>query len=409
MTRPSVKTSRDGLPGVDTDLLEDVRAWRRHLHAHPELGFDEHETTAFIRSLLDEWGLSYSAPITTGTAVRIHGDAPGPALVVRADLDALPIQEQNEVGYTSTRPGVMHACGHDGHTAILLGLAKLLSHRRDRLRGEVRLVFQPAEELVDGGAVKLIETGVLDGAAAVVGFHLRNELDTGILGLTHGAMLASDDRFDITVVGAGGHAGCPHQTTDALTIAAGLVSQLQTLVSRRIDPLSPAAVSIGSLHSGDVYNVIPGEARLSGTVRTLSPATRDLLESELVRLARSHADAHNAKAEVTYRRGSPPLVNDSRAVEFVRPVAEAVVGADQVTSVPPRMGAEDFAFYGERLPSVYVYVGAGGDNAPSAFPHHHPRFDIDEDALGVGLRFLDEVVQRWSGFEIPASDIRLPH
>lgn len=391
------------VPDVASDLYEDMRAWRRHLHAHPELGFLEHETATFIRSHLDEWQLPYSAPFSTATVAHVRGEIPGPVLAIRADIDALPIQEENQVSYASTRPGVMHACGHDGHAAILLGLAKLLSCRRDRLRGEVRLLFQPAEELADGGAAKLIEAGALDGAMVVVGYHLGSWLDTGFIALTDGAVLASDDRFDITIIGTGGHAGSPHQTTDALTIAAGLVSQLQTLVSRRIDPLSSAVVTVGSLHAGDVYNAIPGEARLNGTVRTLLPTTRDLLESELVGLANGYAAAHRAKAEVVYHRGSPPLINHTSAVEAVRPAAEAAVGAGRVTSLPPRMGSEDFAFYSEHLPSVYAGIGARNETRQQAFPHHHPRFDIDEEALAVGLRFLHQVVERWAGPETPNS------
>lgn len=388
-----------------SDLHDDMRAWRRHLHAHPELGFEEHETTAFIRSLLDEWELPYEAPIPTGTVVRLRGRTPGPVLVVRADIDALPIQEQSQATYASVRPGVMHACGHDGHTAVLLGLAKLLSRQRDRLRGEIRLLFQPAEELSDGGAPKLVEAGVLDGAMAAVGLHLSTSLDVGRIGLTDGAVNASDDRFDITILGSGGHAAFPHKTTDALTIGAGLVSQLQTLVSRRIDPLSPAVVTVGTLHAGEAYNAISGEARLSGTVRTLSPVTRALLESELVGLTSAYAAAHHAKAEVQYHRGSPPVINHTSAVEFVRPAAEAAVGADRVTSEQPRMGAEDFAFYSERVPSVFAFVGARNEASQAGFPHHHPRFDIDEESLAVGLRFFRGIVERWADSETPVPNL----
>ncbi|MEV0288884.1 amidohydrolase [Kribbella sp. NPDC050820] len=404
MTQTRSGMAHLGTQRVGADLLEEMTAWRRHLHAHPELGFEEHDTTAFIRSLLDEWGLPFDAPLSTATVAHARGQIPGPVLVVRADIDALPIQEENKVSYASTRPGVMHACGHDGHTAILLGLAKLLSRRRDRLRGEIRLLFQPAEELADGGAEKVIEAGAVNGAMAVVGLHLSSNLDTGLIGLSDGAIMASDDRFDITIVGNAGHASSPHQTTDALTIAAGLVSQLQTLVSRRIDPLSPAVVTVGSLHAGDAYNAIPGEARLSGTVRTLSPATRDLLETELVGLTRGYAAAHHAKAEVAYHRGSPPLINHSKVVEFARPAAEAAVGAHRVASRPPGMGAEDFAFYGEHLPSAFALIGAATE---TSFPHHHPRFDINEQALAVGLRFLQHLVERWAGPDTPAPDLHL--
>lgn len=385
MTEANIETT-------DADLLEDMRGWRRHIHAYPELGFQEFETTAFIRSLLAEWRLPYDTPLPTATVAHVVGERPGPVLALRADIDALPIREENEVSYASTRPGVMHACGHDGHAAILLALAKLLSGRRKQLSGEIRLIFQPAEELADGGARKLVEAGALDAVTTMVGLHLRPSLETGSIGLEDGPILGSEDRFDITVVGAGGHAGSPHEATDALTIAAGLVSQLQTLVSRRVDPLSPAVVTVGSLHAGDVYNVIPGEARLSGTVRTLRPETRDLIESELVCLTTTYATAHRAKAEVTYHRGNPSVVNHAGVVEYVRPAAEAAVGADRVTALGPRMGAEDFAFYAERVPSAFAFIGAGDERS---FPAHHPRFDIDEDSLAVGLRFFHHIVRRW--------------
>lgn len=391
---------------VDSALLEDMRGWRRHLHAHPELGYEEHETTAFIRSLLDEWGIPYDAPLPTATVAHVRGDIPGPVLIVRADIDALPIQEENEVAYASTRPNVMHACGHDGHTAILLGLAKVLSQRSDPLRGEIRLLFQPAEEPADPGAPKVIEAGVLDDAAAAVGLHLWSDVATGDIGLTEGPILAGDDRFDITITGKGGHAGSPHEARDALVVAAGLVSELQTLVSRRVDPLSPAAVTVGSLHAGDAYNVIPGEARLSGTVRTLQPATRKLLKAELVELTKGYAAAHHATAEVTVTPATPPLINNASALGFVRPAAEAAAGPDRVIPLPPRMGGEDFAFYSECLPSVFAFVGARKETGLPAIPHHHPRFDIDEEALAVGLRFFRGIVERWGDPEIPIPDLQ---
>lgn len=386
------------------DLYDEMRSWRRHLHANPELSFEEYETTAFIQSLLNQWGLPYDSPLPTATVVHLHGVEPGPVLLVRADIDALPIQEENPVEYASNRPGVMHACGHDGHTAILLGLAKYLSQRRGLLRGEVRLLFQHAEEVIPSGAPAIVEAGVLTGVMAAVGLHLWSLMDTGTMSLTSGPVMASDDRFDVTIIGAGGHAGLPHQTTNALAIAAGLVSQLETLVSRRVDPVTPAVVTIGSLHAGNVYNAISGEAWLSGTVRALSPSTRDQLESELVRFITAYAAAHEAEADVQYQRGSPTLTNNAGVVDFARPAAEASVGALGVVSSPPFMGGEDFAFYAERVPAVFAFIGAGGLNG---FPQHHPLFDIDERALAIGLDFLKGVVDRWTNPTSPIPDMGL--
>lgn len=387
------------------DLFEDMRAWRRHFHAHPELGFQEHDTTDFIRALLDEWEVPYSSPLSTATVAHFIGDNPGPVLMVRADIDALPIQEEGQTSYASTRAGVMHACGHDGHAAILLGLAKLLSRNRSRLRGEIRLVFQPAEELVDGGAAKLVDAGVLDGVTASVGLHLFATRDVGFIDLNDGPYCACDDEFEVVITGKGGHGASPHRTTDALTIAAGLVGQMQTLVSRRIDPVSPAVVSVGSLHAGDVYNAIPGEARLTGTARTLSPQVRDHLQAELVDMVKGYAATHHATAQVTYRRGAPPVINDATAVRFVRPAAEAAVGRERVTAVLPNMGGEDFAWFAERVPSAFVNIGAGSEGN---FPHHHPRFDFDERALATGLQFFANIVERWVDPDVPLPEAWVP-
>lgn len=400
MSNTSDDATRAWDADITAELIEEVKGWRHHIHAHPELGFEEHETAAFIRSLLDEWGIPYTVPLSTATVGRVVGEEPGPVLMIRADIDALPIQEQSSVSYASTRPGVMHACGHDGHTAILLGLAKILSQNRERVRGEIRLLFQPAEEPIPCGAVKVIEAGVLDDVMAIAGIHINNTLEYGVIGLTQGGAMAGEDRFEIKIVGAGGHAGSPHQTIDALTIAAGLVSQLQTLVSRRVSPLEAAVVSVGTFNAGEVYNAISGEARLAGTVRTLSPDTRELIERELINLSTTYAAAHNAKAEVTYVRNCPPLVNHADLVEFVRPAAEAAVGADRVRPFVT-MGGEDFAFYGQHVPSVFAFIGAGTD---STFPHHHSQFDVNDDALAVGIRFFCNIVERWADFRSPVPE-----
>lgn len=384
------------------EITEDLRSWRRHMHAHPELGFEEHETAAFIRAHLQEWGLPFNKVLDTGTVAYVRGEIPGPTLVLRADIDALAVQDEKDVDYASTVPGVMHACGHDGHTAIMLGLAKILAHRKYELRGEIRLLFQPAEEVVGGGAPGVIDAGALDGARAVVGLHLDAPTPIGTIGIADGTVMACDDRFEVTIHGAGGHVALPHESTDALMVAAGLVSELPTIIGKRVNPLEAAVVGVGSFHSGDAYNAIPGVARLTGSVRALSAPTRDLLEREVTRLAKGYAAAHNATAEVVYHRGAPPLINDSLALEFVRPAAEAAVGVDQVKPTPPDMGGEDFAFYGELLPTAYVYIGAGGSEN---VPHHHPKFDIDEDSLAIGLRFFQYVVNRWSNPALPVPDL----
>ncbi len=386
----------DWIERVDEDLEQQLVLWRRHLHAHPELSFQEHETTALIADLLQQWDIPFERPLATGVVAKIHGAKPGPTVAVRCDIDALPIQEENAFDFASTTPGHMHACGHDGHTAILLGLAKILSDVRNEIHGEIRLLFQPAEEVVESGARHFIEQGVLTGVDAIVGLHLMSDLSVGKISLRSGAIMASMDEFTITVVGSGGHGAFPHQTRDALVIAASLVGELQTLVSRRVDPLQPAVVSVGAFHAGTVFNVISGRAELCGTVRTLSESVRDLLESETKNIATQHAAALGAVATTTYRRGSPSLVNDESLIELLRPAAVATVSEKMVVSMAPIMGGEDFAHYTRIVPGAFAFIGARNPDVGADHPHHHPRFTIDETALPIGLRFLLNSLERTS-------------
>ena len=381
---------------VDGDLEHQMRGWRRHLHAHPEIGFEEHETTKYIVHLLNGWDIACERPLATGVVVRVPGTAPGPTIALRCDIDALPIQEENTFDFASRVPGRMHACGHDAHTAMLLGAAKTLADIRGELRGEVRLLFQPAEELVSGGAEKFVEAGVLEDVDALIGLHVQSEADVGVISLREGPIMASDDQFTVEIAGSGGHGATPHLTVDSLRIAAGLVGELQTLVSRRIDPLEPAVLTVGTLHAGTAYNIIAGRAEMSGTVRTFSGAVRSQLENEITLLARAYARAHGADAVVRYIRGSPAVINHTELVDFLRPAAAAVVGEGQVLRSPPKMGAEDFAYYCEVVPSAFVQIGARNPEIDAAFPHHHPRFTIDERSLGIGLRFYLEALERSS-------------
>ena len=379
---------------VDDDLLAQLTEWRRHLHANPELSFQEHETTAFISDLLTSWNIPHERPLETGVVAHIKGSKPGPTVAIRCDIDALPITEENDFEFVSTRPGVMHACGHDGHTAILLGVAKVLAEVSSEIQGEVRLLFQPAEEVVASGARHFIEKGVVDDVDAIVGMHLMSGVDTGKISLRDGPIMASVDRFEIAIVGSGGHGAFPHQTIDPIVIAASLVGELQTLVSRRVDPLQPAVVTIGSIRAGDAFNVIPPRVEMTGTTRTLDEGVRDLIQRELVRLAEGHATANGAKAEIVYERGNPNVQNNKALVEHLVPAATAVVGRENVVKVAPVMGGEDFAHYSQRLPGVFAFIGSRDSSIGADFPHHHPRFTIDERALGIGLRYSLDAVER---------------
>lgn len=378
---------------IDEDLEHQIIAWRRHLHANPELSFQEHETTRLITGLMHEWGIPMERPLETGVVARVKGGKAGPTIAVRCDIDALPIQEENAFDFVSTRPGVMHACGHDGHTAILLGLAKVLSEIRPELCGEVRLLFQPAEEVLESGARHFIDKGVLDGVDLIIGLHLLSDLEVGKISLRPGPIMASADEFQITVVGRGGHGANPHQTIDSLVIASSLVSELQTLVSRRIDPLDPVVLSVGTFHAGTAFNIIPSTSVLTGTVRTLSESVRDLVERELTTLATKHALAYGAAVEVVYRRGHPSLANHEQVVGFLKPAVAATVGSDASVEIRPLMGAEDFAAYSMIVPSAFAFVGSRNASIGADFPHHHPRFTVDERALGLGLRFFIESLE----------------
>ena len=394
MTRAPLAT---GLAGaVDAALVTNMIGWRRHLHAHPELSSQELETTRFIADLLESWGLEVQRELPTGAVARVRGRrSGGPTIALRADIDALPVTERSGVEFASTVPGRMHACGHDGHTAMLLAAARVLAAERDDLKGEVRLIFQPAEETIEGGARPLVGTGVMDGVAAVLGLHLWSELPTGAVGVTPGPVLASMDEFRVVVRGAGGHGAQPHKGRDALLTGAHLVTAMQSLVSRRADPMEPAVVTVGTFRAGTAFNVLADEATLTGTVRSLSEDVRSRLSTELETIVREGASAFGTEAEFEYLRGAPVLVNDPGMVELVAGVADAIVGADRVTAMKPMMGGDDFAEYARLAPAAYAFVGAAP--AHGAFPHHHPRFAIDEAALETGLRLLLAATSRLLG------------
>lgn len=379
---------------LDAALVQDLVDWRRHLHSHPELSHEEFETTKFIADLLTSFGLQPERPLKTGVVARI-GAGRGPVLALRADIDALPILQDSTLKFASRYPGRTHACGHDGHTAILLAVAKVLSQCVDELPGEVRLLFQPAEEVIDGGAARLVEAGCLDGVAAALGVHLWSSLETGLISVTPGTVLASTDEFRVVVRGRGGHAGYPHQCVDALLVAAHVVCDVQTIVSRKVDPLRPAVVTIGTFNSGSAYNVIAQESRLSGTVRTHDEHTRLHIELELRDLVTQAAAAFGAEAEFLYRRGNPPLVNDEKMAAQAVEAASGVVGSEAVRADPPSMGGDDFAWYAQRVPSAFVFIGARNAEIGAVFPHHHPRFAIDEDSLAIGARFFLSAVERF--------------
>jgi len=387
------------------EILPGVIADRRHLHEHPELGFQEVETAKFVAERLAALGVEdiRTGINKTGVTGLIHGTKPGsgPArvMLLRADMDALPIHEENEVDYTSKNDGVMHACGHDAHTAILLGVARILSNRKDEFSGTVKLLFQPSEELFPGGAKGMIEEGVLEDphVDGVFGLHMAQENALGTIKVAGGPVMASPDSFRVTVQGKGGHGAYPHTTVDPVVIGAQIVVALQTLVSREIDPLDNAVISTTFFNSGDAFNVIPDIAKLGGTVRTFKPETRDYLEKRIPELVKAVGEALGATIEVSFERGYPATVNDPAEAERVRAAAAKVVGEENVIEMTPVMGGEDFSYFLEQRPGAYFFVGSRNEEKGLIWGHHHPKFDIDEESLAIGIEATVETVFSYLG------------
>ncbi len=368
-------------------IRDDLVETRHRLHERPELSYKEEQTAAFVAERLRALGLAPRTGIGGhGVVAEIEGTSPGRTIAIRADMDALPIEEANEVEYRSRNPGVMHACGHDGHTTVLLGTARTLLQHRESLAGRVRLIFQPAEEVV-GGAKKMCEDGVMEGVDAVVALHGWPGVGLGQVGLRAGAMMASADRFDLIIKGAGAHAAYPHQSVDPIVIGAQIVTALQILASREVDPLDPVVVTVAQFHAGTAYNVIPGEARLHGTVRTLNAETRLSMPDRVRRIADGICAAGRATCEFKWIEGTPPVVNEATMVDLIRRVAAGALGDHALVDVAqPSMGAEDFAMFLEHAPGAMFRLGLGDTS-----PIHTPTFDFTDDALPIGVELFSRI------------------
>lgn len=370
-------------------LAPQVIDWRRALHRRPEVSFREHETSRFIRQVLEQIGdLEISRPTETSVMARLRTGRPGPVVAVRADIDALPIHEENEVEYRSEIDGAMHACGHDGHTSIALGLVTLLARHRDQLRGEVRFLFQHAEELAPGGGEAMVQQGVMDGVDQVIGLHVWSGMPVGRIGLISGPAMAAPDTFECTIIGKGGHAAMPHDTIDPIAVGAQVVSALQHVVSRTVDPLDPIVVSVTQFIAGTTFNVIPNTAYLAGTVRTFSPTLRETVPDTIARIITGVTTAFGATCEFRYEPGYRPVINDPTLTARLTDVVTRTFGAETLIDMRPTMGGEDFSAYQQRAPGVFAFIGAGNVAAGIDYPHHHSRFQIDERSLDIGLRYL---------------------
>lgn len=383
--------------GEDTlqALFPEMVGWRRHLHRHPELSYHEAGTAFFVAARLEELGLRVRRQVGGhGVVGELEGGAAGPTIALRADMDALPIQDEKSCDYASTVPGVMHACGHDGHVAALLGTAKHLAGRKAELRGNVRFIFQPAEELSPGGAQPMIRDGVLDGVAEIYGAHLWTPFPAGEIRTRSGAIMAAADEFLLEITGKGGHGGLPHETIDSLMVASHLVVNLQSIVSRNLNPVEPSVISVGSFHSGTGFNVIAEKAVLNGTVRTFHPELRRQAEERVGKVTADTCSMFGAGYKLDYKLGYPPVVNHRKETEWLMETAAAEFGAESVRESPLIMAGEDFSFYLEKVPGCFFFVGAGNPKAGITAPHHHPRFDIDESAILRTARLFAALVLR---------------
>jgi len=387
------------MKALDLDpLLPQLVSWRRDLHRHPELGFEEFRTRDVILEALRDLGLDPHVRCGTGVVAVVEGTGDGPTLLIRADMDALPVTERSTHTYVSVHPGKMHACGHDAHVATLLGLARTLVANRQQFRGRVKLVFQPAEE-GPGGALPLIEDGVLEGPRvdAAVGLHVWNHLPVGTVGVRAGAFMATTDEFRIHIHGQGGHGALPHLAVDAIAVAGQLIPALQTIVSRNVSPLASAVITLGTIHGGERHNVIAHEVTITGTARSFLPEVAELLPRRMHEIAEGIGRAMGARIEVDYRRVYPATVNDPAMTDLVRHAASRVVGAEQVVEVEPTMGGEDMAYFLQHVPGCYFFVGTANPENGLDRPHHHPEFDIDERGMAIGVRVFWETVQAYLG------------
>ena len=380
---------------IINQLKLDMITWRHHVHAHPETAFEETNTTKFIIEKLKSFGINelYTEFAPTGVVGIIKGNKDGRWIALRADIDALDIIEENKIAYCSTIPGKMHACGHDGHTATLLGTAKYLSEHRD-FAGTVVVIFQPAEEN-EGGARVMVENGLFERfpIEAVYGIHNQPNMQLNHFYVTHGPMMASYDVFEIKITGVGAHAAAPHLSKDTILTATQIVNGLQSIVSRNVDPLSSLVVSVTQIHSGDTWNVIPQQAVIRGTVRTFDAQVQDMAENRIKQIATGIASTFEAKAEVDYQRRYPATINHAKQAEIAIKAAKYVVGETNVIIDPtPSMGAEDFAFMLKKIPGAYVWLGAGqGANL------HNPAYNFNDEVLTTGVEYFIEIVKQELG------------
>jgi amidohydrolase len=376
-------------------IKEEIIKVRREIHANPELGFEEWETARLVADYLRSLGLEVEEGIAkTGVVGFLEGKNRDKVIAIRADMDALPIKEQNECEYKSQTEGKMHACGHDSHTAMVLGVAKLLTKFKDQLEGSVKFIFQPNEEQTEmpGGADTMIEEGVLEDpkVEAILGIHVNPQLEVGTVGIKEGPIMAATDKFKITIKGEGGHGAAPHETIDAIIIAADIVQNLQSIVSRRISPVEPTVLTIGKLCGGESYNVIADEVEIEGTVRTVNPEVRDKVPLLMEQTIDGVTDIFGGDYTFDYQFGHSVLENDKKLTALITQVSKEIIGEDNTVILKnPLMAGEDFASYAKEIPGFFLHLGVSNPDR-KVYPWHHPKFNLDEEALPIGMAILAE-------------------
>lgn len=365
-----------------------VIAMRRHFRMHPELGGEEFVTQKKIIAELEALGLQPRAAAGTGVIVEVQGALPGKTVAIRADIDALPVQDEIAQPYRSQNEGLCHACGHDGHMAMLLGLVKIFTALTAEIRGVIRFLFQPSEEKFPGGAEAMIADGAMEGVAAVIGAHLWQPLNVGTIGITYGPMMASPDEFSITIQGKGGHGSMPHQTIDPISVGAQIALALKAITGNDIQRNELAVLSLGVFKAGSVFNIIPDTALLQGTVRSFSQEVRERVFARIEQICSGICSAHGATFSFDPVYGYPPVINDPEVSAMVAAAGREVLQEEGVIELQPAMVGEDFSFYQQQAPGAFIFVGIGNPDKGLVYPHHHPKFDMDEEGLRIGMEVM---------------------
>lgn len=357
---------------------------RRTLHQNPEVSWQEYETSKLIKTELDAIGIPYESLAGTGVIATIGIPSRGKTVALRADMDALAVTEKNTLDHASSNPGVMHACGHDGHTAMLLGAARVLKMLENDINGCIKLIFQPAEEMVEG-AKTMIKAGAIDTVEGIFGIHLWSGLKIGKIACGNGPQMASGDYVVVDIEGKGGHGSLPHQGVDAIVALSSFLLNIQSMVSREIDPLDPAVLTFGEVKSGTRFNVLSSKAHVEGTVRCFNPEIRSKFPEIITRYGNNICDAHRATFHLNYTEGTPPTINDAHCAHLARLAASEFLDKSAIVDIDKTTGSEDMAYYLEKIPGAIAFVGAGNASKGCDFPHHHPKFNIDEDSLIIGM------------------------